>query len=308
MSQRRIILAGGSGFLGNALAKHFATLGDEVIVLTRRPRVCGDGVKEVAWDGRKLGNWEQFVDGADAVINLTGKSIQCVFTPENRRQIIASRVDSVRAISEAVRHAAQPPKLLIQTSAIGFYGQTCEMAADESTPGGKTFLAEACREWEAALSPQTLPATRCVTLRIGVVLGRGGGALPTLVRLTRCFLGGAAGDGKQFLSWIHLEDFIRVVHSIVENETWRGVFNATAPNPAKNAVFMRELRRVLDRPWSPPAPKFAVHLFAPLLGTDASLALGSQRVVPKRLLAAGFQFQFPELRAALEDLLVSRAA
>ncbi len=308
MSARRIILAGGSGFLGNALAKHFAALGDEVIVLTRRPRVRGDGVKEVAWDARQLGNWEQFVDGADAVVNLAGKSIQCVFTKENKRQIIASRVDSVRAISEAISRATQPPKLLIQASAIGFYGHTCTTAADESTPGGKGFLAGACREWEAALNPEILSTTRCVTLRIGVVLGRDGGALPTLVRLTRCFLGGTAGDGRQFISWIHLEDFIRGVQALVENESWCGAFNLTAPNPTTNADFMRELRHVLDRPWSPPAPKLAVRLLAPLLGTDASLALESQRVVPKRLLAAGFQFQFPELREALEDLLVSRAA
>jgi hypothetical protein len=308
VNRRRIILAGGSGFLGNALANHFTQLSDEVIVLTRRPRTRVDGVREVAWDARRLGNWEQFIDGADVVINLTGKSIQCVFTPENRRQIIASRVDSVRAISEAIRRAAQPPKLLIQASAIGYYGHTCEPAADESTLGGKTFLAEACCEWEAALNPQTLPTTRCITLRIGVVLGRDGGALPKLARLASCFLGGAAGDGQQFLSWIHLEDFIRVVNSIVENETWRGVFNATAPNPAKNAEFMRELRHVLDRPWSPPAPEFAVRLLAPLLGADASLALESQRVEPQRLLTEGFQFHFPELREALEDLLVSRAA
>ena len=305
---RRLILAGGSGFLGGALGKHFRALGWEVIVLTRRPRVRNDGVREAAWDGKSLGDWEQFFDGADAVVNLTGKSIRCVFTPENRRQIIASRVESVRVVSEAIRQVTHPPKNFIQASAIGFYGDTGETIANESSPRGEGFLAEACGKWEAALDPAMLPDTRCATVRTGVVLGRDGGALATLARLTRCFLGGAAGNGRQYLSWIHIEDFVRAVEAIVTNENWRGTFNATAPNPVTNAFLMRELRRVLDRPWSPPAPKFAVRLLAPLMGMDASVALASQRVAPGKLLASGFQFNFPELREALENLLINPAA
>ncbi|MCX6894450.1 MAG: TIGR01777 family oxidoreductase [Verrucomicrobia bacterium] len=299
---KRIILAGGSGFLGNALAQQFLQRGDEVLVLTRRPSVRRDGVKEVAWDARSLGNWEQFVDGADAVVNLTGKNINCVFTPENRRLIIESRVNATRAIAEAIQRAATPPRVLIQASAIGFYGDTGDAVCDETSPAGSGFLAEACRAWEAALDPAALPATRCVVLRFGMVLGRDGGALQPLARLTKLCLGGATGDGRQFISWVHLEDLKAVVATALANENWRGPFNVTAPNPVTNAEFMRELRRVFDRPWSPPAPAFAVRLLAPLLGVDASLALEGQRVLPQRLQAAGFEFQFPELRKALQEI------
>ena len=296
---KRIILAGGSGFLGNALAQQFVQRGGEVIVLTRRPSVRRDGVKEVAWDARSLGNWEQFVDGADAVINLAGRSINCVFTPENRRLIVESRVNATHAIAEAIQRAAMPPRVLIQASAIGFYGDTGDLACDETSPAGSGFLAEACRAWEAALDTTALPATRCVVLRFGVVLGRDSGALKPLARLTKLCLGGAAGNGRQFMSWVHLEDVKAVVAAALANENWRGTFNVTAPNPVTNAEFMHELRWVFDRPWAPPAPALAVRLLAPLLGADASLALEGQRVLPQRLLETGFQFQFPELRSAL---------
>lgn len=302
MSVKRIILAGGSGFLGSALAKKFYTERSEVIVLTRHPRGHSDGVKEVGWDGKTVGEWAQFIDGADAVINLAGKNINCVFTPENRRLIIESRVQAVRAIVAAIRRAAKSPGVLVQASAIGFYGDTGAVAAEETTPSGAGFLAEACRAWEAALDPGVLPATRCVTLRIGVVLDRTGGALLPLTRLARWFLGGAAGDGRQFTSWIHLEDLCAIVCAALANEKWRGVFNAVAPNPVTNAEFMRELRCAVRRPWSPPTPAFALRLLAPLFGTDPTLALESQRVLPQRLLASGFQFQFPELGAALREI------
>lgn len=299
---KRFILAGGSGFLGNALAQQFIRRGDEAIVLTRRPSVRRDGIKEVAWDARSLGNWEQFVDGADAVINLAGRSINCVFTPENRWLIVESRVNATRAIAEAIQRAATPPRVLIQASAIGYYGNAGNLECDETSPAGSGFLAEACRAWEAALDTTARPATRRVVLRFGIVLGRDGGALQPLARLTKLCLGGAAGNGRQFMSWVHLEDLKAVVAAALANENWRGPFNVTAPNPVTNAEFMRELRRVFARPWAPPAPAFAVRLLAPLLGVDASLALEGQRVLPKRLLAAGFQFQFPDLPAALQDI------
>jgi len=304
---RRIIIAGGSGFVGSSVARRLRERGDEVIVLTRRPRVRPDKVREVAWDGATLGNWEQYLDGADALINLTGKNINCVFTPENRRLIVESRVNSVRVLREAVRSAAKPPPVWVQASAVGFYGDSCE-PADESTPVGETFLAEACQAWEAALDPAALSTTRCVTLRLGVVLGRNGGALQPLVRLTRCFIGGAAGSGRQYINWIHQEDLNRIVLATLETVSWQGVFNATAPNPVANADFMSELRRLVDRPWSPPAPAFAIRLLAPLAGADPSLVLESQRALPRRLQEMGFQFQFPELRSALENILLGKVS
>jgi hypothetical protein len=315
---KRIVIAGGSGFIGRALAKEFLARNFEIVVLTRSPRKRADGVREVAWDGGHVGEWMQFLDGADAVINLTGKNINCPHTPENLRGITASRVGSVNAIAAAISQIKKPPRVWVQASATGFYGDTGDIACDESAPVGSDTLANVCRQWEAAFrggdasSPQValsqagcdegVAATRKVALRIGFVLGRDGGALPVLSRLTKWFLGGAAGSGRQYISWIHLADLVRMFVTAVENENLSGTFNAVAPNAVTNAEFMRELRRVLHRPWSPPAPEFAVRIASRLMGSEASLALVSQRCAPKKFLEAGFQFQFAELVPALNDL------
>jgi uncharacterized protein (TIGR01777 family) len=300
---RHVVIAGGSGFLGRGLTAMFVACGFKVIVLTRKAPATSGHLRSVIWDGATLGDWARELEGATAVINLAGHTINCPHTAENEKLIVGSRVRSVQAVTEAIRHCKLPPAVLVQGSAVGFYGDTGATPCEESAVVGKGFRAEACHAWEGALDPAKLPGTRCVTLRTGVVLGRDGGALPMLARLTRLFLGGAVGDGRQFISWIHQEDFNRVVLATIENERWSGVFNATAPNPATNTDYMRELRRALHRPWSPPAPACAVRLLAPFLGTDASLALESQRVLPTRLLASGFEFRFPHVPGALANLL-----
>ena len=302
MSAKRIVIAGGSGFIGTALTSAFGERGCEVIVLTRRSRARRDLVREVVWDGEHPGDWMHFLDGADAVINLTGKNINCPHTPENLGEIIASRVNSVNAIAAAIGKVEKPPHAWVQASATGFYGDTGNITCDESAPAGNDALANVCRQWEAACAAADVPQTRKVTLRIGFVLGRAGGALPVLSKLTKCFLGGAAGSGRQYISWIHLADLVQMFVSAVENEKLSGIFNAVAPGAVTNAEFMRKLRRRLDRPWSPPAPVFAVRIGSRLMGSEASLALVSQRCMPKKLLEAGFEFQFPQLRAALENL------
>ena len=302
MSAKRIVIAGGSGFIGTALATEFIGRGHEVIVLTRRSRRRDDGVREVIWDGEHPGDWTPFLEGAEAVVNLTGKNINCPHTPENLRGITASRVNSVNAIATALAHLKTPPRVWVQASATGFYGDTGDVLRDEDSPVGGDALAKVCRQWEAAFAAANVPLTRKVTLRIGFVLGREGGALPVLSKLTKCFLGGAVGSGRQYISWIHLTDLVRMFVAAVEQENLPGTFNAVAPNPVTNAEFMRELRRVLDRPWSPPAPVFAVKIGSWLMGSEASLALVSQRCAPKKFLTAGFEFQFPSLRAALENL------
>lgn len=299
---KRIVIAGGSGFIGGALAKEFLARGFEVVVLTRSPRPRADGVREVAWDGKNAGAWFQFLDGAEAVINLAGKSINCPHTPENLREITDSRVHSVQAITAAIEKVQMPPRVWVQASATGFYGDTGNVARDESAPAGGDTLANICRQWENAFIAVCAPQTRKVTLRIGFVLGRGGSALPVLSKLTRWFLGGAVGNGRQFISWIHLADLVRMFAAAVEGEKMSGTFNAVAPTPVTNAEFMRELRHALRRPWSPPAPVFAVKIGSRLLGSEASLALVSQRCVPKRFLEAGFKFEFAELPVALDDL------
>lgn len=301
-AQKRIILAGGSGFLGNALAQAFMAKQYEVVVLTRSPHSRTDGVKEVAWDAKSVGDWAAQLEGAKAIINLTGKNINCPHTPENLRLIATSRIDSCQAVAAAIKRANVPPEVWVQASATGFYGDTGDKSSDEATASGSDALSRICADWEAAGNTVALPQTRKVILRIGVVLGREGGALPLLVKITKLFLGGAAGSGRQFISWIHLADLVQMFAAAVEDTKLSGTFNAVSPRAATNAEFMCKLRQALHRPWSPPVPAFAMRLGARLVGSESSLVLMGQRCVPGRFLAAGFQFRFPELGGALKDL------
>jgi hypothetical protein len=302
MNRKRVVLAGGSGFLGRALAAELLRRSYEVVVLTRTPRGRNDGVREVEWDGERIGEWIRFLDGAEAVVNLAGRNVNCRHTPENLNALAASRVNSVRAAAGGIYHITRPPRVWVQAGAVGFYGDQRDKVCDENSPAGNDGLASVCVQWEGAFHSAPAPKTRRVLLRIGMVLGRNGGALAVLGKLTRWFLGGAAGNGQQYVGWIHLTDLNRMFLEAIERDDLAGTFNATAPNPVNNAEFMRELRRALHRPWSPPAPVWAVRLGSWLMQTDPSLALTSCRCVPKRFLESGFQFQFPGLRAALQDI------
>lgn len=304
---KRIILAGGSGFVGQALAPILVERGFNVVVLTRDDSHGEDAVEHLHWDGRTLGDWAKAIDGAEAIVNLTGKNINCRHNDDNRREIVRSRVDSVRVLGEAVATCVVPPKIFVQASGVGYYGDTGDRVADENAPSGDDFPAEVCRQWEGALAALDLPGTRKVILRLGVVLGRKGGALPVLEKLTRWFLGGAVSSGRQFISWIHVADLARLFVSAIENADVSGVFNATSPGPVTNSEFMRELRRALHRPWSPPVPALFARAGAWVMGTEGDLALLSSRCVPRRFLEHGFPFQFPELRPALADLYGDRA-
>jgi uncharacterized protein (TIGR01777 family) len=302
LMKRRIVIAGGSGFIGTVLAGEFQALDFEVVVLTRTPRMRTDGVKEVLWNGEHIGEWIQALDGAEAVINLTGKSVNCPHTPENLKEAKASRVNSVNAIAGAFTYNKVPPRVWVQASATGYYGDTRDQSCNEVAPNGRDNLSKVCQEWEAAFWAHPLAKMRRVALRVGFVLGREGGALPILVRLTKNFLGGAAGNGRQYISWIHIADVAKMFVAAVVDEKLTGTYNAVAPEAVTNAEFMRELRRVLHRPWCPPAPEFMVRLGAKWTNSDPSLALTSQRCVPQRFQEAQFFYRFPQLNAALRDL------
>jgi uncharacterized protein (TIGR01777 family) len=302
---RRIVLAGGSGLAGTALARHFAAAGWEVVILSRRAAPGRGAVRTVGWDGRSAGPWAAELDGAAAVVNLTGRNIGCLHTPENRRLILESRVDSVRAVAAAVAGCRRPPEVLVQASAIGIYGDTGDRICDEGSPVAADFLAGVVAAWEGAFFQGAGAAgPRRVALRFGHLLGRDGGLLPPLARVTRCFLGGAAGSGRQYLSWLHLADLGALCDWVIARPEARGVYNACAPGPVTNAGFMRQLRRTLHRPWCPPAPAWAVRAVSRyLLRVEPSLLLTGGRCVPRRLLAEGFSFGFPNLAPALGDLL-----
>ena len=251
------------------------------------------------------GAWAEELEGAAAIVNFAGRSINCVHTLENSREILESRLNAVQALGKGWARAKNPPRVWVQCSATGFYGNAGHRWCDESLAAGPGFLAEVCRRWEETFAALELPEVRRVVLRLGVVLDAEQGALPPLVRLTRLFLGGPAGRGRQFLSWVHREDLVAALEAALNRPDLSGTYNACAPNPVNNAEFMRELRGVLRRPWCPPAPEFAVKFVAPrLLGVDPSLALQGQRGVPQRLQKAGFSFAYPTLGPALRDLLV----
>jgi uncharacterized protein (TIGR01777 family) len=304
MATQRVVLAGGSGFIGQSLAADFHARGWEVIVLTRSPRPNSRAGRQVFWDGKTPSpEWTTLLDGAAVVVNLAGKSVSCRYTPENRRELISSRVGSVRAIGEAISQVRTPPLVWVQTSSLAIYGDTGGASLDETAPPGEGFSPEICKQWEQALQVAETPETRTVLLRIGFVLGPDGGLLEQLAKLARCFLGGTVGSGRQYISWLHMHDLSRMVRWAIERDDLQGVFNATGPNPATNAEFMATLRRIVRRPWSPPVPEPAVRLGAWLMGTEPWLALSGRRCVPRRLLDEGFAFQHPDLQEALEDAL-----
>ena len=324
------MLAGGSGFLGQALAKVLLARGVDVVVLTRRPKAQrNDGARQVSWApatfpassnpisyplpilearaGAKelvaAEAWAAALEGAAALVNFAGCSVNCVHHAENQRAILRTRVDSVRALGAAVRACRQPPAVWVQCSATGYYGDVRDRVCSETSAVGRGFMAEVCRAWEAAFAEQELTASRKVMLRIGVVLGRRGGAYPALRRLTRFFLGGPAGSGDQGVSWIHVDDLTGMIAEAIANAEWRGVYNVCAPEPVTNAEFMRALREVQRRPWAPSAPALAVRFVARwLLRSEGRLILEGPRVVPQRALAAGYRFKYEKLAAALAAL------
>ena len=304
VSKGREVHAGGSGFLGRALAEAFGRAGYEPVVLTRRVRRARPGVRQVEWDGRTVGAWARELEGAAAVVNLSGRSVDCRHTPGHRREIVESRVDSVGAVGRAVSACDEPPRVFVQAGSLAIYGDAGRRVCGEDAPAGRGFPAEVCLRWERAFDSLSLPSTRKVLLRIGFVLGRDGGALPRLARLARLHLGGTIGEGHQYLSWVHVRDFCRLVLWCVEQEGAEGVYNATGPCPVTNAEFMCELRCALKRPWSPRVPARLVRLGAFLMRTDPNLALEGRRCLPERLVEGHFKFLYTNLESALADLLM----
>ena len=322
---RRVVIAGGSGFLGRGLAAFLVERGWGVTVLSRRekPAAAADPRAEpldwVRWDARTDGDWGDTLRGADAVVNLVGRSVDCRKTAENREVILRSRVDSVAALGAACRrlHAESPgsaPPVWVQGSTAHIVGdpEPWDRVCDESTPNGP--LDEVAPgvgvAWEAAFDKHRLPepTQRGVALRISFVLGRpnpgGAGALGRLGLLTRLGLGGTVGSGRQWMSWLHQDDLNRMVLHAIEDPSMRGVYMATAPEPVTNRDFMRALRSAYGRPWSPPAPALGVRLACRfVLNTDPELALLGRRCVPTRLVSEGFAFEHATLGSALSAVV-----
>ncbi|MBS1492100.1 MAG: TIGR01777 family oxidoreductase [Bacteroidetes bacterium] len=299
----KIVIPGGSGFLGKSAAEYFFNLGYEVIILTRGKSQTINNIQYLNWDGKTFGEWTKHIDSAAAVINFTGKSVNCIYTPENKKEIIDSRIDSVKIIAEAILQAKNPPKILIQAASLAIYGDTKKIC-DENAPNGTGFSVEVCKQWEEEFFRTNLPNTRKVLLRIGFVLGKNGGALETLSKLTKRFLGGAIASGEQYLSWLHIDDLNRMFEFVLNNENAEGIYNATGTSPTKNKDFMKALRKALHKPWSPPVPVFAVKIGARLfMKTDSSLALTGRNCIPSKLISEGFKFNYNDLETALKNAI-----
>jgi hypothetical protein len=313
MQAQRIVLAGGSGFLGRLLCDALTMRGAEVAILTRTPQT-GNKVREIAWDGRTPSEWCRVIDGADAVINLTGRSVDCRYHQRNRRLILESRVQSTRVLGEVIGSCAKPPRVWLNSSTATIYEHSFDRPMDESTgeigatPEAKdAFSVEVACAWERALNQARTPATRKIALRSAMVLGSAkNSVLPVLRRLVRLGLGGSMAGGRQFVSWIHETDFCRAVDWLLARDDMSGPVNLAAPNPVSNHELMRTLREVSGVPFGLPAMRWMLELGAFFLRTETELIIKSRRVVPGRLLSDGFEFQFPQLRAALEDLQARR--
>jgi hypothetical protein len=304
----RVIITGGSGMIGRALARNLADDGHEVIVLSRGPESATrlpDRVRAERWDGRSAEGWAALVDGADAIVNLAGENIagssmlQILFgrwTPERQRRILASRADAGRAVEQAVERAAHKPKVVIQSSAVGYYGLGREAPLSENAPPGDDFLARVCVEWEASTAPVESLGVRRVVFRSGVVLAPRGGILPLLLLPFRLFAGGRLGSGKQWFPWVHLDDQVAAIRFAIEKDQARGTFNLTAPQQLRNTEAAAIIGRVLRRPVWLPVPAFALRL---LLGEKNILVLDGQQAPPDRLVGLGFKFLRPRLEDAL---------
>ena len=315
----RVVISGGTGFIGQSLVMSLTERGDDVVVLSRgsrRARHCGLGprpacfrgsgkVELTTWTPEKEGEWMRAIDGADAVVHLAGAGVfDEAWTPERREVLRSSRIRSTELLAEAIAGAAKKPRVFVSGSAIGIYGtSTGDRTLSEDDPPGDDFLATLCRDWEAAAAPARAAGVRVCHPRIGLVLGRDGGMLAKMIPAFRAFVGGPVGTGAQYMGWVHIVDAVRALEHAMDTVIV-GPFNVTAPDPVTMATFAHVLGETLGRPALFRVPPFAVKL---AFGDRADAVLTGQRAVPRRLSDAGFAFVFPELASALADIIGPRS-
>lgn len=308
MKYKKIILAGGNGQLGKALAAHYKYDTAEIIILSRRPQAADGNVKTLVWDGRTMGDWAKELEGADMLINLCGKNVNCRYTEKNKDEIISSRVEPTTLLGKVVDGLIDPPELWINAASATIYRHAEDCPQDEETGEiGYGFSIEVCKIWEKTFFETETPNTRKVALRIGIVLGRNDGALPRLINLVKAGMGGQQGDGQQYVTWVHEQDVVKTTEWLMQHPWMTGVINCVAPHPLKNAELMKELRHAIGVTFGLPAPAWLLEIGAALIGTETELILKSRWVLPKRLLDAGFQFQFSEAGHAVKDILSIRS-
>lgn len=307
----KVIIPGGTGQVGSILARAFHADGHEVVLLSRRAEKSDWRV--VDWDAENLGDWTREFENADVVINLAGRTVNCRYTPENRRQILESRVQSTKVVGEAIARAANPPRVWLQASTATIYAHRFDAPNDELTgiiggdepnaPDEWTFSIDVAKSWEQSANEIETPRTRKVLLRSAMTMSPdAGGIFDVMLGLVQKGLGGTAGDGRQYISWIHDLDFVRAIRWLIERDELSGAFNLAAPNPLPNQEFMRILRNAWGTKIGLPATEWMLEIGAFFMRTETELVLKSRRVVPTRLLESGFEFQFPTWENAAADL------
>ncbi len=308
----KVVIAGGSGHVGAVLIRHFRAIGWEVVVLSRHLFVA-DGVRSVIWDGKTSGDWAPEIDGADVIINLAGRSVNCRYSVANLNDMMSSRVDSVRVLGEVIGQADHPPMLWLQASTATIYAHRYDAPNDEFTgiigghePGAPytwNVSIDIAKAWEAELDVAQTPNTRKVAMRSAMTMSPDSGSVFfVFASLARKFLGGRLGDGEQYVSWIHEQDFTRAIQFIIDHEEIAGAVNICSPNPLPQADFSRILRESLKVPFGLPAPAFLVEFGTRMMKTESELVLKSRRVVPSVLLQNGFEFDFPKWEKAAASL------
>ncbi len=309
----RVMIAGGSGLIGQALTSALIAGGDQVTILSRNaakamklPKVAN----VLQWDGKSIGDWAKQVEFTDVIINLTGENLSgegflpSRWTKERKVRLVQSRVNSGKVLTKAVEMADSKPAVFVQASGIGYYGTQQVKPLTEIDNPGYGFLTDLCVGWEASSQPVEVLGVRRVVARNGVVLSNRGRVLPLLVFPYKLWVGGRLGNGRQVFSWIHIEDGVNAILFLMRNEQARGVFNLTTPYPATDDEFGRTISKVIHRPHYLPIPGFAMKI---AFGEVATMVLQGQRVLPKKLLELGYEFKFPTLESALKDLLVNKS-
>lgn len=307
----KVIIPGGSGQVGAILASAFHQAGHEVVVLSRRPAKAAWRVMD--WDARTLGDWTAVIEGADVVINLAGHNVNCHYNARNRRLIKDSRVESTRVLGDAIARASRPPRVWLQASTATIYAHRYDAPNDEATgvlggsepeaPDTWRFSIDVATAWESELNESATPYTRKVLMRSAMTMSPDrGGVFDTLLTLVKCGLGGSAGDGRQYVSWIHDQDFVRAIYWLIKRDDLEGPINIAAPNPIPNSEFMSALRSAAGVSFGLPATPLMLEVGAFFMRTETELILKSRRVVPGKLLQSKFVFQFPSWAEAAQDL------
>jgi uncharacterized protein len=316
MQHKKIVIAGGTGFIGQAFTNYFG-INNEIIILSRQlpnqqtnangqtaiDQAVLHNVRFVQWDGKTQGAWSAALNGADILVNLAGKSVNCRYSEKNKQEIFDSRTDSVAALGVAIRQCSKPPLVWFNAASATIYPYATDTARDESFTDFKDdFSVQVCRLWEKIFAEQSTPFTRKIALRMAITLGKGGVMKP-YYNLLKFGLGGKQGSGKQMYSWIHIEDTCRIIEWMYDHKEMEGVYNLSSPGAVTNARFMQLLREATDCKFGLPAYEWMLRIGAKLIGTEAELVLKSRWVFPAKLLQSGYTFKFPNLETAFEDIV-----